>query len=89
MKLKSMSRAAAVVAVAVMAGAAALPAVAQGDHPARHGDDGDHGRAHAHLPTTYTLPANALFPEGMGTTAALATSTRAASPTARSCAGTS
>jgi hypothetical protein len=66
MKLKSMSRAAAVVAVAAIAGAAALPAVAQGDHPARHRDDGDHGGAHAHLPTTYTLPGNALFPEGMG-----------------------
>jgi sugar lactone lactonase YvrE len=66
MKLKSMSRAAAVVAVAAMAGAAALPAVAQGEHPARHGDGGDRGGAHAHLPTTYTLPGNALFPEGMG-----------------------
>jgi Cu-Zn family superoxide dismutase len=60
MHVKRVYRAAAVLAVAAVAGTMTVSAVAQGEHPARHGD------RHSQLPKSYVLPGNALFPEGMG-----------------------
>jgi Cu-Zn family superoxide dismutase len=66
MHVKLISRAAVALAVAVLAGTITVAAVAQGDHPARHGHAGHHGDRHSQLPKSYVLPGNALFPEGMG-----------------------
>lgn len=76
MKLATMSRAAALFAVAAVAGASAVPAIAHGHHPARHAHLRGHGHlggsrhgnggGRAALPVSYALPGAALFPEGMG-----------------------
>jgi sugar lactone lactonase YvrE len=66
MNLKQMSRAAAVLAVAAFSGTMTVSAVAQGDHPARHGRAGHDGDRHTQVLKSYVLPGNALFPEGMG-----------------------
>jgi sugar lactone lactonase YvrE len=67
MNLKRITRATAVLAVATAAGTAALPAIAQGDQPGRKAGHSHHlGWHHQLLPKTYTLPGDALFPEGMG-----------------------
>jgi hypothetical protein len=72
MNLRTMSCAAALVAVAAVAGTTAEPVLAQGHHPTRHAHHGHGGRwhgnggGHAQLPVTYALPGAALFPEGMG-----------------------
>jgi sugar lactone lactonase YvrE len=65
MHLKHLTRAAAVFAVATIAGAAAAPSLAQGVHPSRHANHGHHD-ARPQLPKIYALPGDALFPEGMG-----------------------
>ena len=66
MRLRHVSRAAAVLAVAALAGTTTVAAVAQGDHPTRHeraGHDGDH---RSRSLKSYVLPGAALFPEGLG-----------------------
>jgi sugar lactone lactonase YvrE len=65
MHAKHVSRAAALLAVAALAGPMTVAAVASGDHPARHARGGEHGDHHARLPKSYVLPGNALFPEGI------------------------
>ena len=66
MHVKHLSRIAALLAVAALAGTMTAAAVASGDHPARHARGGEHGDHHSRLPKSYVLPGNALFPEGMG-----------------------
>jgi sugar lactone lactonase YvrE len=67
MRLKHLTRAAALLVVSAAVPAAAAPAIAQDDHPARGKHHVKHhgGRWHAQLPKSYALPGNALFPEGL------------------------